>query len=75
MKRLTKILLIALIISCFGCSKKAETITIYKCDIPQKLLIAPKIENSAVNSQTETAIMLVVTFEASEKCQLNLNSI
>ena len=75
MKRLTKILPIVLIISCFGCSKKAETITIYKCDIPQKLLIAPKIDKRAVNSQTETAILLLDTFEAYEKCKLNLNSI
>ena len=66
MRKLTKILLIALIISCFGCSKKAETITIYKCEIPQKLLIAPKIEKRAV---------LLDTFEAYEKCKLNLNSI
>lgn len=75
MRKLTKILPIVLIISFSGCSKKAETITIYKCDIPQKLLIAPKIEKRAVNSQTETAILLLDTFEAYEKCKLNLNSI
>lgn len=75
MKRLTKILLIALIISFCGCSSKIETITAFKCDIPQKLLIAPKIEKRAVNSQTETAILLLDTFEAYEKCKLNLNSI
>ena len=75
MKRLTKILLIALIIFCCGCSSKIETITAFKCDIPQKLLIAPKIEKRAVNSQTETAILLLDTFEAYEKCKLNLNSI
>lgn len=75
MKRLTKILPIALIIFFCGCSKKVETITAFKCDIPQKLLIAPKIEKRAVNSQTETAILLLDTFEAYEKCKLNLNSI
>lgn len=75
MKRLTKILLIALIIFFCGCSNKTETITAFKCDIPQKLLIAPKIEKRAVNSQTETAILLLDTFEAYEKCKLNLKSI
>lgn len=79
MKRLTKISQIALIIFfCVcnsGCSSKIETITAFKCDIPQKLLIAPKIEKRAVNSQTETAILLLDTFEAYEKCKLNLNSI
>lgn len=75
MRKLMIISQIALIISFCGCSKKADTITIYKCDIPQKLLIAPKIEKRAVNSQTETAILLLDTFEAYEKCKLNLNSI
>ena len=75
MRKLMIISQIVLIISFCGCSKKAETITIYKCDIPQKLLIAPKIEKRAVNSQTETAILLLDTFEAYEKCKLNLNSI
>ena len=75
MRKLTKILLIALIISCYGCSSKIETITTFKCDIPQKLLIAPKIEKRVVKSQTETAILLLDTFEAYEKCKLNLNSI
>ena len=75
MKRLTKILPIVLIIFFCGCSSKIETITAFKCDIPQKLLIAPKIEKRAVKSQTETAILLLDIFEAYEKCKLNLNSI
>ena len=79
MKRLMKISQIALIIFCCvcssGCSKKAETITIYKCEIPQNLFIAKKKKKRAVNSQTETAILLLDTFEAYEKCKLNLNSI
>lgn len=75
MRKLMIISQIVLTISFCGCSKKAETITAFKCEIPQKLLIAPKIEKRAVNSQTETAILLLDTFEAYEKCKLNLNSI
>lgn len=69
---MNKIIVLVLALGFGGCAEKV----VQKCEIPQSLLITPKIDtNRELKSQKDYAILMIDIWGGYQKCVANLESI